>query len=283
MSATLTPQRAANRLNKILELIKQGHEERFPVDVPKLAKEAANIFQWHDPITEIQAADIQNFEGALFANEEKSAWIMLYNSRTNSPGRVRFTQAHELGHYILHRQAKEEFHCTDADMRNWAEGNIEAQADVFASYLLMPLDDYRRQLPAEVDLEVVGACAERYGVSLTAAILKWLEHTEDNALLVVSRDGYIDWSTASERAMKAGAFFRTRNNTIPIPDGSIAASTEIAHARNGIELPAQIWFPHAHINMTLREMKLYSEQYDCVFTILKLPRSASVWPPWQDR
>lgn len=280
MSDALTPQKAANRLNHIVEAVSQQLQlDRFPVDVAQLAKEAANIFQWKDPITEIQAADIQNFEGALFANDAKSAWMLLYNSRITSPGRIRFTQAHELGHYILHRQLNDEFKCTDADMRNWDVQNIEAQADVFASYLLMPLDDYRKQLMAEVDLDVLGHCADRYGVSLTAAILKWLEHTEENAVLVVSRDGFVDWSKASARAMKAGAFFKTRSNTIPVPDASVAANTDIVHNRHGIEIPAQAWFPHACQNMTLREMKLYSEQYDCIFTLLKLPRSATVWPP----
>lgn len=283
MSDALTPQKAAIRLNNIVEAVSQQLRlDRFPVDVSQLAKESANIFRWNDPITEIKAADIQKFEGALFANDAKSAWMLLYNSRITSSGRVRFTQAHELGHYILHRQLKDEFQCTDADMRNWDKQNIEAQADVFASYLLMPLDDYRKQLTTEVDLDVLGHCADRYGVSLTAAILKWLEHTDENAVLVVSRDGFIDWSKASARAMKAGAFFKTRNNTIPVPDASVASNTDIIHDRHGIETPARIWFPHAHQSMVLREMKLHSEQYNCVFTILKLPRSATVWEPWQN-
>jgi hypothetical protein len=34
-------------------------------------------------------------------------------------------------------------------------------------------------------------------VSLTAAILKWLEFTPESALLVCSRDGFIDWAVSS--------------------------------------------------------------------------------------
>lgn len=47
--------------------------------------------------------------------------------------------------------------------------------------------------------------------------------------------------------------------------------------------PTQVWFPHADKRMTLKEMKVLSDQYDCVFTILKLPRSETVWPPWEKR
>ena len=50
----------------------------------------------------VEAVDIKNFDGALFANEAKDRWMLLYNNGLKSPGRIRFTQAHELGHYILH-------------------------------------------------------------------------------------------------------------------------------------------------------------------------------------
>ena len=99
------------------------------------------------------------------------------------------------------------------------------QANVFASYLLMPLDDVRRQIDPriEADLEKLGACARRYNVSLIAATLKWLEYTERRAVLVVSRDGFILWARSSTTALKTGAFFRTSGDPIPIPTRSLAA------------------------------------------------------------
>ena len=155
---------------------------------------------------------------------------------------MRFTQAQELGHYILHRQARELFQCSDADMLNWSKDDkdIEGQADLFASYLLMPLDDYRKQVTATVDLDLLGHCAERYGVSLTAAILKWLQYTEEKAVLVMSRDGFMNWAWSSEPASKAGAFFRTRNNVIAVPNGSLAANAEINGERAGTQIPGRV-------------------------------------------
>lgn len=284
MSDTQTPQKAATRLNRLLEhAAAQFGQVRFPVDVPMVAKETANIFQWSDPITEIEGVDIKGLEGMLFPNDGKTAWKLLYNSKVTSEGRTRFTQAHELGHYILHRQLQDRFECTEEDMRNWSTdgADIEGQADLFASYLLMPLDDYRRQLNAEINFDLIGHCATRYGVSLTAAVLKWLEHTDDSAVFVVSRDGYMRWAKSSQRARGAGAFFKASSNVVEIPTGSLAANTEIAHNRHGIEIPAQVWFPHADKNMAIKEMKVSSDQYDCVYTILKLPRSEKVWAPWK--
>ncbi|CAD5202146.1 ImmA/IrrE family metallo-endopeptidase [Pseudomonas sp. FEN] len=277
-----TPQKAANRLSKIMEAFDHVHGGRFPVDVPMLAMEAARIFGWSDPITEVTPVDIKSFDGALFPDDERKKWMLLYNSAMASPGRIRFTQAHELGHYILHRQDRPAFQCSGDDMLEWEEKTIEAQADLFASYLLMPLDDFRAQVTTTVDLDLLGHCAERYGVSLTAAVLKWLQYTEENAVLILSRDGFMQWAFPSRPAKRAGVFFATRKQTIEVPAGSIVAAPGVRHERRGIELPAKIWFPHAEADTCVREMKVSSDQYDYVMTLLILPRSASVWRPHED-
>ena len=285
MTEVWTPQRAANRLAKLAEVFSAAHGvDRFPVDVPSLAMEAARIFGWSDPITQVQAANIKGFDGALFPGDGRKEWLLLYNEAVSSPGRVRFTQAHELGHYILHRQLRESFQCSDADMLNCSKDDkdIEGQADLFASYLLMPLDDYRKQVTAAVDLDLLGHCADRYGVSLTAAILKWLQYTDEKAVLVMSNDGFINWAWSSEPAAKAGAFFRTRNNVIPVPDGALAANADIKLDRAGTQISASIWFPHASADTPLCEMKIYAEQYGVVLSLLYFFCSAEVWPAWTE-
>ena len=92
-----------------------------------------------DPIVEVEAADIRNFEGGLFFVEERNGWVLLYNQSLQSAGRIRFTKAHELGHYLLHRKNQDSFECTQADMVRWGpkEKVMEYQADEFASNLLI--------------------------------------------------------------------------------------------------------------------------------------------------
>ena len=142
----------------------------------------------------------------------------------------------------------------------------------------MPFDDYRRQIDNTVNLEVFGICANRYGVSLTAAILRWLEYTQDKAVLVISRGGFMRWAWSSASAFKAGAFFRTKNNVIPIPLHSLAADDSIKIERNGINVAGKVWFQHAEPVMSLREMKIESDQFDSIITLLILPSVADVWP-----
>jgi hypothetical protein len=279
--APLSAPRAAHRLTRILDTYASAHDvARFPVNVEELALGCSQVFGWRDPIASVEAASIRGFEGALFPSEDRKQWLLLYNNAIRSPGRIRFTQAHELGHYILHRTQRESFECSEGDMLDWSsEGeNLEAQADEFASYLLMPLNDYRQQVNAPVNLDLMGHCANRYGVSLTAAILKWLSYTEEKAVVIMSRDGYMSWAWASQPAFKAGAFFRTRTQTIAIPVGSISANQAIQSERLGVEVPARVWFAHAEPQWQVREMKLYSEHYDSLITLIILPRFATVWP-----
>lgn len=282
MDEPLTAARAAHRLTHILDALGNAEpENRFPVDVVTLAKHCAELFHWNDPITRVEAASIDGFEGALVPADDRSKWMLLYNDRIRSAGRVRFTQAHELGHYILHRRKRDSFHCSEDDMLEWEPDSVafESEADKFASYLLMPLNDFRAQMTGAASLDVLSGCAERYGVSLTAAVNQWIKHTDEKAVLVMSNEGFMRWACASQAAFKSGAYFAAKQKTIPIPEGSLAADESVDHDKTGQEIPAQVWFPHADPGAKLREMKLYSEHYNRTISLLVLPKSVSCWAP----
>lgn len=271
----------ANRLSMLLN-VSHG-TERFPVDVEQLAKGYAEQFGHDDAITDVVGEELPGFEGALYGSDKGGGrkWALLYNSAIAVPGRIRFTMAHELGHYILHRQERDLFECSQDDMLHWEskEKRVEAEADVFASYLLMPIDDFQRQVRSDiVNLDVLDRCAQRYGVSLTAAVLKWLEFTTQRAVLVMSRDGYILWARSSRPAFTSGVFLKTHNRVVPVPSGSLAASDEvIAPERQGVQLAVRTWFPQEPKDMSLREMKIVSDRYDQTMSLLVLPKAEPSW------
>ena len=60
-------------------------------------------------------------------------------------------------------------------------------------------------------------------------------------MLVMSNDGFIDWAWSSEPVAKAGAFFRTRNNIIPVPDEALASDPDIKNNSKGTQIPASVW------------------------------------------
>jgi len=47
--------------------------------------------------------------------------------------------------------------------------------------------------------------------------------------------------------------------------------------RTGIELPARVWFKEEPADMSLREMRVVSDQYELVITLLILPDRE----PWE--
>ncbi|MDP4535576.1 ImmA/IrrE family metallo-endopeptidase [Alkalimonas collagenimarina] len=276
----LAPPRAANLFHKASKLVQEIHGvKRFPVDVDSMAKGAAELFNWGDPITELAPINIAGFEGVLTSDDTGSKWMIGYNGSLSSQGRIRFTKAHELGHYMLHRDRQREFLCSKEDMLNW-EGarDLEAEADKFASHLLMPIDDFRIQVSGDINFELFSHCADRYQVSMTAAVLKWLSFTNEKALLIVSKDGFMEWASSSKAAKESGAFFRTRGNVIEIPEGTLASS-ELNEERFGVSVDARKWFQHADRNVALTELKIFSEQYDNTMTLLLLPKYLECWAP----
>lgn len=86
-------------------------------------------------------------------------------------------------------------------------------------------------------------------------------------MLVVSRDGYILWSRASEPAWTSGAFFRTSGPPVPIPEQSLAArGGRGADGREGTDLSPGTWFRDEEA----REIVVFSEQYDFAISLLLL-------------
>lgn len=247
---------------------------RFPVDVASLAQEYSQQVFGDDPITRVRPRGFEGFEGALIPKPDGSGeWGIGYADSLRSKGRVNFTIAHEFGHYLLHRKKYPDgFQCRPEDMVQWdSEYNrVEAEANRFAAGLLMPLDDFREQIPARqhADLDTLGACAERYEVSLTAAILRWLSYTQKRAILVVSRDGFILWARSSEPAFKSGSFIKVAGR----PPREIPSSSPVAlypsaiGAVDPVEHQPGVWFSEKVV-----EHALISERYDLSLSLLILP------------
>ena len=92
-------------------------------------------------------------------------WIMCINSNHNVK-RQRFTMAHELGHYMLHKNKNLEFVDTTFFRSDDME-SIEYMANEFASRLLMPEEDVRKLID-ENKIKNIGDLALKFNVSSAA-------------------------------------------------------------------------------------------------------------------
>jgi hypothetical protein len=279
MSPAFTPERWAFEITHVLNAVLGA--EHFPINVISVAQEYSAQKFPSDPISRIVGDNLPGFDGALYkAPQGKKGWAIFYNNAIRSTGRINFTLGHEFGHYLLHRLAYPDgIRCGEQDFVQWdsAYGQIEHQANVFAANLLMPLDDFRRQVApsSKIDFDLISHCADRYRVSLIAAVLRWLSYTEKRAVLVVSRDGHILWSRSSTPALKTRTYFRTSIGPIAIPVTSLAAQRLAMESRSTKDHEAGTWFPEPALEMTI-----FSEQYDFAISLLLLPNDP---PPFEVR
>lgn len=146
-----------------------------PVDVEKIAKGLGIRVQ--------RTSAPDDLSGFLL--RDPSGEVVIGVNSTHSPFRQRFTIAHELGHFHLHRGnplyvdrrgAGFEVHARDARSSQGSDRN-EIEANAFAGELLMPTMFMDRDLMKQHAIDVseesnVKTLAERYEVSTVAMSIR---------------------------------------------------------------------------------------------------------------
>lgn len=271
---TIAPKSEAIRISRVLQQVLGA--DRFPVDVRALVLEWSSQTCPDQPILAIKPVPLPSFEGMLVKSPKGDGWMIGVNEDVESEGRLRFTIAHEFGHYMLHRELQSRFECSNQDMHTWDSygREIEVEADTFASYLLMPLDDFRAQIDGQpFSMDLLRHCADRYGVSVTAAALKWREVAPGRVIVLSARDGFLDWSCSNERAFRSGAYFATRKEIIELPAESILNhAARSASGQSGV-VSASVWLPRENTELEIEEHAFVIEgnEYNYTLGVLILP------------
>jgi hypothetical protein len=126
-----------------------------------------------------------------------------YSCSLPNEGFIRFTVAHELGHYFIPGHAEHLF--TKGDGIHKSRGDfssgdrLERQADFFASSLLMPMDQFSKAIwQADAGLDGVIHLADVFGTSLTATAINYARHAEIPLAIIMSNDQSIEYCILSE-------------------------------------------------------------------------------------
>lgn len=238
----------------------------LPVKPKEIALEISKI-RFDDPISKIHGHDIRGIEGMLCKNSKGADWFILYDKTVEIQGRINFTLAHEFGHYLLHRALVDRFECGQSDMLDYdsPESKIrEKEANCFASYLLMPITDYRQQIESQtVNLDLIAHCADRYDVSVTAAALKWIDLTDEVAIVVMARDDFICWSYPSKKAKKSKIYFPKGT---PVPSNSISKNPS-NQSNTSSRMAPGVW----HSTHEAIESVIVSDKYDMAIFLVRFP------------
>jgi hypothetical protein len=133
----------------------------------------------------------------------------------------------------------------------------------------MPINDFANQIQGQIiTLDLIGHCADRYKTSFTASALKWLEFTEDAAMLVVSdEDKFILWSYPSKSARRHGAY---------LPPGASLPASSVEFLSNRVNtnrnnrtrnVDVGVW----HFKLEAEESIILSDQYKQAIFLVRFP------------
>lgn len=270
----LTPPIAANHILKWLRAWHGGvAPDAVDLEVVRQMLPDTPYGQGVKVIKPPQALDIASCEGSLVRNpDDTTEWGIFYNPKAPL-ARQRFTVAHELGHFVLHRSQKPNFNCDKESMYSGADTvkGIEREADDFASNLLMPGDLLRAWLSQQsVDLHLLSTIAQRFQVSFEALCIRFIKFTELRAILVYWDNGFLKYEWRSSSAIRTRARIRRNGDPVEPPSGTLAADADIAQERDGLDLSAAIWCPEETSHMRVREFKHSYTARDRVLTLLIL-------------
>ena len=150
-------------------------------------------------ITSIKKVDTEAFEAALVMDVNKAAGAILL-ARNRSLQRSRYSLAHELGHWLIptHRPDAghglecqlDDLHRVDEKEQN-RRRRIEAEANRFASALLMPPRRIRGQMGRKPDLADIVALATRFGVSKEAMARAYVDASRETIAVLLLHRGLV--------------------------------------------------------------------------------------------
>ncbi|MBZ5577956.1 MAG: ImmA/IrrE family metallo-endopeptidase [Acidobacteriia bacterium] len=125
----------------------------------------------HELGLRIREVSAKGFDGALIRSKAGQKGIVAVKASIREASRKRFTIAHEIGHFILHKgmslHVDQDFRI---NLRDGSTNDEEIDANAFAAELLMPTDFIGRdmQKTGGVGQQALERLARRYQVSARA-------------------------------------------------------------------------------------------------------------------
>ncbi len=197
-------------------------------------------------------------EGALVRNpKNENEWGIFVNPKAR-PERQRFTIAHEMGHFILHRGSQPSFLCDKESVYSGIDKlkRIEREADDFASNLLMPGNLLRERIAGKrIDFHLIGTLAQEFGVSLESMSIRIVKYTEQRALLVYWDNGFLKYQWPSGNVRKTCVRLRQTGDPQEPLAGTLAADGTVEQEWGGVDMPANVWCVSEAEDIKLRELK----------------------------
>jgi Zn-dependent peptidase ImmA (M78 family) len=229
------------------------------------------------PVEEICGRlDIEYMYGANIDSEaliikgcKRKKPLIAVKSNEQYKARVRFSVAHELGHFCIPSHLNETYSCSIEDLNHYQENKpVEKEANEFAAELLIPQQWITQAIKSQdVSMQLIKTLAEEYETSLTATALKVTTDCPDRIAVVYSNSGKAVW-------FKKSKTFNIHINTGKLSNlslaGKLSQPTALYPEMKGA-VPLEAWTYDIRNYEHLVEESLYMPYLNSVLTILMIP------------
>jgi len=160
------------------------------------------IAKKHDIHVEAKSSSKPGVSGFLM--RVGNSFGIRYAQHIQNEGFIRFTVAHELGHYFLPGHPEKLFPLGDGIHESkscFISGDpLERQADSFASALLMPDILFRKAVDgAGTGFSAIEKLAKQCKTSITSTAIRFTQFTDEAVAVIVSSGERIDYCFMSDR------------------------------------------------------------------------------------
>jgi len=200
---------------------------------------------------------------------------IIVSERVTDDCAIRFSIAHELGHFVLgHPSRPPSELCSAARPRQCTSEarNYELEANAFAGELLMPAHLLKRWCEVSpVSMDIPRKIAREYNVSILAAAIQFAELSSERCAAVFSARREVVWTAPS------ATFTRDIPRGKRIDPHSIAWDFYVKGMLDDCAqpVPADAWFD-TPIDVDIVEHSIASPEHGTVLSLLWIPeRSAS--------
>ena len=186
--------------------------------------------------------------------------IISIKKEINHLGRRNFILAHEIGHFLLHKDASRLFSDTHLTLSEWYQKGVhEKEANVFASEFLMPEHLYRNKVKEKrLNIGLIEQVSGYFGTSLLASFLRYVSIGEFPAMIIFIEGGIIKWKFSSRDFP-----FRYLQTNTRVPAWTVAGDffNKGMLETKPEKVEASEWFPDDPQIKFLGQMKLWEQCY----------------------
>ena len=168
------------KISNAIEIISSFSEQRYPVNLDYICQELGIKVKKDQPLGK---------DGYLVCGNGKK--IILVNNQITNRHRQNFVIAHELGHFLLHRnQLYSCDHISDVGNQNINSQQQEAEANEFANELLIPSTELAKHIPVgPISFSDIFNIADTFDISVTHAAMQAVMASNSESEVLICYEG----------------------------------------------------------------------------------------------